>query len=436
MSAGDPGASEAPQEAGPSREGAAQRAERHHLHPLELMAVSWRTAKMEPARVIVPGLIIFGLDAIQGTFYTELAVDHLGVGSIIGAVLFASSALGLTFYAGMLERLVGSVERNEAAQPILQVLRTLPWGRLLLAEVILVLFSAVASVLLVVPGLIVGTLFALVGPLINLLDSSVPDAFRRSLQLVWPHFMLVFLFITLPLALEHEVVVFVAELIPHEHIWAIFLTTFILGDLFGMALGLMEVTMAERLVTGAQGPGEGILSAEVELRNPPRQSNPGRAVHCVIAEPANPRQPKSKYEVEVTKSKERSRSNEVEGTERSSEEAHHGRDDPRNDDAGARALARRRGVDRVRSRRILMDVRCRPNGHQHRRRHGRQGDHGRGQARRLRRFVHDDHLHRPGGPGLHRLRLEGAGPHSADRRGAGERVHGAPARLHGGHARY
>ena len=50
--------------------------------------------QMEPARVIVPGLVIFGLDAIQGTFYTEVAVDHLGIGSVIGAVLFASSALG------------------------------------------------------------------------------------------------------------------------------------------------------------------------------------------------------------------------------------------------------------------------------------------------------------------------------------------------------
>jgi hypothetical protein len=252
---------------------------RPSLHPLELVAVAWRTARMEPARVIVPGLIIFGLDAIQGTFYTEVAVDHLGIGSVVGAVLFASSALGLTFYAGMLERLVGSVERNEPAQPVLTVLRTLPWGRLLIAEGILVVFSAVASVLLVIPGLIVGTLFALVGPLINLLDSSVPDAFRRSLQLVWPRFMMVFLIITLPLALEHEVVVFVAELVPHEHIWAVFLTTFILGDLFGMALGLMEVTMAERLVRGAQGPGQGLLSADVEQRdqhNPSNATNPRR----------------------------------------------------------------------------------------------------------------------------------------------------------------
>jgi hypothetical protein len=244
----------------------AGRVERHQLHPLSLVSMAWRTARMEPARVIVPGLIIFGLDAIQGTFYTEIAVDHLGFGSVLGAVLFASSALGLTFYAGMLERLVGSVERGEPAQPIVSVLRTLPWLRLLLAEAILVVVSAVASVFLVVPGLVVGTLFALVGPLINLLDSSVPAAFKRSLQLVWPHFMLVFLIITLPLALEHEIVVSIAELVPHEHIWAVFLTTFILGDLFGMALGLMEVTMAERLVSGAQGPGEDLLSSPVELQ--------------------------------------------------------------------------------------------------------------------------------------------------------------------------
>ena len=80
--------------------------------------------------------------------------------------------------------------------------------------------------------------------------------------------MLVFCFITLPLAIEHEVVVLVADLIPHEHVWAVFLTTFILGDLFGMALGLMEVTLAERLVRGAQGPGEDVLSEDIEMSDP------------------------------------------------------------------------------------------------------------------------------------------------------------------------
>jgi hypothetical protein len=261
MSNGDPAVADA-------------RPPRHRLHPLELTSMAWRTARTEPTRVIVPALVIFGLDALQGTFYTEVAVDHLGIGSVIGAVLFGASTLGLTFYSGMLERLVGSVERNEPAQPVHVVLRTLPWLRLLVADTILVVLSAVASVALVVPGLIVGTVFALVGPLINLLDTSVPEAFKRSVYLVWPHFMLVFLIITLPLAIEHEVVVFVAELIPHEHIWAVFLTTFLLGDLFGMALGLMEVTMAERLVRGAQGPGEDLLSADVELPDPTHRPGP------------------------------------------------------------------------------------------------------------------------------------------------------------------
>jgi hypothetical protein len=51
----------------------------------------------------------------------------------------------------------------------------------------------------------------------------------------------------------------------------------VLGDLFGMALGLMEVTMAERLVTGAQGPGQDLLSADVELDEPPERKRPSTA---------------------------------------------------------------------------------------------------------------------------------------------------------------
>lgn len=227
--------------------------------------MAWATFRKEPARVVVPALVIFGLDALQGTLYTVLAVDHLGWESLVGTFAYGASTLGLTFYSGMLERLVGSVERNEAPEPIGRVLRTLPWGRLLLAELVLIVIDTIAGALFLGPGLIVGTLFALVGPLINLLDSSVRDAFRRSVRLVLPHFVLVFCFIALPVAIEHELLVLVADLIPHEKVFLIFLSTFILGDLCGMAIGLMEVTLAERLVRGAHGPGEDVRSDEVDL---------------------------------------------------------------------------------------------------------------------------------------------------------------------------
>ena len=232
----------------------ARASRRHHLHPLELLTMAWRTFRLEPGRVVIPGLVIFALDAIQSTIYIELSADHHGLVSALSAFAFGASTLGLTFYSGMLERLIGSVERGEPPQPVMHVIRTLPWARLLLAEVALALIDTVTGVFVVLPGLVVDTLLAIVGPLINLLDCSVPDAFRRSVRVVWPHFFLVFLFVTFPLAFEHEVLVLVSEAVHDEKTWVIFLSTFIVGDLFGMALGLMEVTLAERLVRGAQGP--------------------------------------------------------------------------------------------------------------------------------------------------------------------------------------
>ncbi|HSZ37539.1 MAG TPA: hypothetical protein VK773_10650 [Acidimicrobiales bacterium] len=238
---------------------------RHELHPLELLSMAWRTFKAEPGRVVVPALVIFALDALQGTIFTQLAVDHLGLESVAFAFVYGASTLGLTFYSGMLERMVGGVERNERLQPIGEVLRTLPWVRLFLADVVLLVVGGVAALFVVLPGLVIDTVFALVGPLINLLGSTVRQAFRRSVLLVWPHFVLVFCFVAIPLAVEHEVLVLVHELVPHEAVGLVFLSTFVVGTTFGIGLGLTEVSLAERLVRGAHGPGQGVRSEDVEL---------------------------------------------------------------------------------------------------------------------------------------------------------------------------
>jgi hypothetical protein len=238
---------------------------RHQLHPIELLSMAWRTFRAEPGRVVIPALVIFSLEALQGTIFTLLAVDHLGLESVAFAFVYGASTLGLTFYSGMLERLVGSVERNERTQPVGEVLRTLPWVRLFVADIVLLVAAGVAAVLVVLPGLVLDTLFALVGPLINLLGCTVREAFRRSVTLVWPHFVLVFCFVAIPLAVEHEVLVLVHELVPHEAVGLVFLSTFVLSTAFGIGLGLTEVSLAERLVRGAHGPGQGVRSGDVEL---------------------------------------------------------------------------------------------------------------------------------------------------------------------------
>jgi hypothetical protein len=164
------------------------------------------------------------------------------------------STLGLTFYSGLLERLVGAVERGHEAPAVGQVLRTLPYVRLLVADCILWVLGGLASLAFVIPGLIVTTLFALIGPLINMEDLSVRAAFRRSASLVAPRFLLVLFLITIPLGIEHELVDGVAYLVPHEHIWLVFLTYLAGGLSFGVLLGLVEVSLAERLVNNAAGP--------------------------------------------------------------------------------------------------------------------------------------------------------------------------------------
>jgi hypothetical protein len=224
------------------------------IAPLELLRMAVRTARAEPARVFLPAVLIFGLDAINSTFFTEVTVDHLGDESVAAAVVLMVTTLGLTFYSGLLERLVGAVERGDRPPPVRQVVRTLPYGRLILADAILWVITGLASLAAVIPGIVVTTLFALIGPLINLEDLPVRAAFRRSAALVGPRFVLVLCLITVPLGIEHELVNVIALVVPHEHIWLVFLTTLALGLSFGVTLGLVEVSLAERLVNGARGP--------------------------------------------------------------------------------------------------------------------------------------------------------------------------------------
>ena len=152
--------------------------------------MAWRTAGLEPARVLVPALVIFGLDAFQSTFFTEIAVDHLGLvrpTAVVFGVLDARAHV-LQRHARASRRL-GRAQRDAPADR--RCWRRCPGSACCWPTPSSSWSTALTALFLVIPGLVVGTLFALVGPLINLLDCSVPEAFRRSIQVVWPHFFLV-----------------------------------------------------------------------------------------------------------------------------------------------------------------------------------------------------------------------------------------------------
>jgi len=91
------------------------------------------------------------------------------------------------FFAGVLERFVGADRLGHGAPTLGSIVRELPWGRLVIADLLLTAMIGIGLVLFIVPGLVVATWFALTLPLVNLEDLSVGAAFRRSGELVRPH---------------------------------------------------------------------------------------------------------------------------------------------------------------------------------------------------------------------------------------------------------
>ena len=69
-------------------------------------------------------------------------------------------------------------------------------------------------VFLVIPGLILFTLFAISGPVINIEHVGAIKGMRRSATLVRPHFWLVFLLVSVPIFLEHQAVTGPRDVLP------------------------------------------------------------------------------------------------------------------------------------------------------------------------------------------------------------------------------
>lgn len=224
-----------------------------HFGVRDLVSMSVRTLRAEPGRVLVPGALVFGFSALVDAVVTRAEETHHldALEFVLALVAAVIATLGLTFYAGLLDRLVGAVEVGERPPPVAEVLRTAPWGRLVAADLILVAILLASSATLVLPGLILFTLFSIVGPLINMEDHGVLRAFRESVRLVAPNFVPAALGVTLPFVVEEEVVTLIELTVPHEAVGVVVLTRVLTGIVFGTAVGLMEVSLAEHARHGA-----------------------------------------------------------------------------------------------------------------------------------------------------------------------------------------
>jgi hypothetical protein len=145
--------------------------------------------------VFVPLGLLDALDERVGS----ADVDELTAGAILGLLVLAlahtaSAMLGEVFYSGVVAAAVAE-RRAGARRPLLHIARSLPYRRLIVVDVLFALIVIVGVLLLVVPGLVFFTWFALAGPVVEIERRGAVPALRRSRELVrgsfWPVFAVV-----------------------------------------------------------------------------------------------------------------------------------------------------------------------------------------------------------------------------------------------------
>ncbi len=214
-----------------------------------VLGAAFRVYRHRFGLVAGSALVVFGISAGLDVLF-DVAGDQVGdyPGLLAPLLVIAGVAtFGTTFFAGLLDRIVGEEERGHPRRSLREVLRTLPYWRLIGADVLLSLGAVVALLLLVVPGLIFYTFFSLVGPAVVMEDSGVFDGFRRSVRLVRGHFWLTLLLVTLPILVEEDVVHGIVALVGEASPFFVFVVNALAGAAVGSVVALVEVTLAGRL---------------------------------------------------------------------------------------------------------------------------------------------------------------------------------------------
>jgi hypothetical protein len=214
-----------------------------------VLAAAFGTYRRRFGLIAGSALVVFGISGgldVLVDAVDERAPEYPGLVATL-LVIAGLATFGTTFFAGLLDRIVGEEERGHPRRPLGQVLRTLPYWRLLAADVLLSLGAVVGTLFLIVPGLILYTYFALVGPAVVMEDRGVFDAFRRSTRLVRGKFWLTFILVTLPILVEEDAVHGIVALVGDASPFLVFVVNALAGAAVGSVVALVEVTLAGRL---------------------------------------------------------------------------------------------------------------------------------------------------------------------------------------------
>jgi hypothetical protein len=219
------------------------------------------------ARVVVSALVLFlepaVVDVLIGNV-TWQASDSRIVTLLIGlsvAFAFFVSLLTPVFFAGYLDEVIGKEYFDGHRRTWREIARELPWGNLLLADLLLIAGIEIGLALFIVPGIIFCTWFALVGPVVVQERRPVVDAFRRTYRISVLAIGLILGLIVIPLLGEGVAAELLHQLLHHASLAVQVLGEWLLLATLGGAVGLLEVALATELMRRNPEPAAGVIQA-------------------------------------------------------------------------------------------------------------------------------------------------------------------------------
>jgi hypothetical protein len=182
-----------------SRRGRAGRAARPPLGVRLVLAAATGAGRRYWRKILPVAMAVVLVTATVDVVVTDV-VDQADQSLVISLSLLSSilSLLGAVFLSGFLGKLAGVDHPAGESPSVSEVARKLPWGRLIVADLLVALIVVIGLVALVIPGLVFLVLLSVTGPAIDLEGRKARAALRRSAHLVRRYFWTAALLVVVP----------------------------------------------------------------------------------------------------------------------------------------------------------------------------------------------------------------------------------------------
>ena len=181
-------------------------------------AVAARLTVVVAVTLLIEIPVIIG-HLLSGSVVLDVTDDRIDlyVGALVTAVW---AGLGHHLLTGVLERVVAAERHGHDHPTFRATLHGLPWGRLIVADVVLAVVVVVGLALALLPGLVLLTLLAPVMPLLSMRHENLRTAWPAAVRLVrgsfWP-VAAVFAIVVLTQAVVVEGTAELVHAVTHSH---------------------------------------------------------------------------------------------------------------------------------------------------------------------------------------------------------------------------